>query len=128
MDVTIFLAKFWGWYLLIFFFILSYNPTRIKQIFSDLEDQKFSILAAFLAVVMGLLNILFHNVWDSILTAIISSIGWIALGGGLVLFTFPKQAYEWIDFIHVKLVQVIYVLLFLVGLYLLNAGYQLIAY
>lgn len=128
METTFFLAKFWGWYLMIFFFILSYNPTRIKQIYNDLEDQKFSILTAFIAIVIGLLNILFHNVWDSILTIIISSIGWIALGGGLFLFTFPKQAAKWIDYVHIRFVQVIYVLLLLVGLYLLNAGYQLIEY
>lgn len=128
MDVSIFLAKFWGWYLLIFFFILSYNPTRIKQIFDDLKDQKFSIVASFIAIIIGLLNILFHNIWDSVSTIIISTIGWMALGMGLFLFTFPNQAAKWIEFINVRLVQVVYVLLFLVGLYLLNAGYQLVDY
>lgn len=128
MDVSIFLAKFWGWYLLIFFFILSYNPTRIKQIFDDLKDQKFSIVVSFIAIIIGLLNILFHNIWDSVSTIIISAIGWMALGMGLFLFTFPNQAAKWIEFVNVKLVQVVYVLLFLVGLYLLNAGYQLVDY
>ena len=127
-ETTIFLAKFWGWYLLSFFLILSYNPRRIKQIFNDLKDQRFSILVAFIAIIIGLLNILFHNIWDSALTIIITSIGWMALGGGLFLFTFPKQAAQWINYIHVKWVQVIYVLLLLVGLYLLNSGYQLIEY
>ena len=41
MDNSIFLAKFWGWYLIIFFFILSLKPKRIKQIFNDLKDQNF---------------------------------------------------------------------------------------
>lgn len=128
MEISIFLAKFWGWYLLIFFFILSYNPTRIQQIFNDLKDSKFSILAAFIAIAIGLLNILFHNIWESILTIIISSIGWMSLGMGLFLFTFPNRAAKWIEYANVKLVQVFYVLLFLVGLYLLNAGYQVVEY
>ena len=64
MDISIFLAKFWGWYLIIFFFILSYNPTRIKQIFKYLKNQRFTILVAFIAIMIGLLNILLHNVWD----------------------------------------------------------------
>lgn len=128
MNVSIFLAKFWGWYLLIFFFILSYNPTRIKQILEDLKDQKFSILVAFIAVVVGLINILFHNIWESAMTIIISSIGWIALGKGLLLFTFPYQFAKWAEYVNVKLIQVIYVMLLLVGLYLLNGGYQLLEY
>ena len=128
MDVSIFLAKFWGWYLLIFFFILSYNPNRIKQIFADLKDQKFVILAAFMAIIVGLLNILFHNVWESDWRTIITLIGWIALGEGLMLFAFPDLMSKWLEIINVKLVQVVYVLLFLVGIFLLNVGYQVIPY
>lgn len=128
MDTSIFLAKFWGWYLLIFFFVLSYNPTRIKQIFDDLKDQKFSVLAAFMAIIIGLLNILFHNIWDPNFTIVITLIGWLSLGMGLFLFTFPFQAAKWIEYVNVKLVQVIYVLFFIIGLYLLNAGYQLVDY
>ena len=128
MDISIFLAKFWGWYMLIFFFILSYNPTRINQIFDDLKNQKFSVLVAFIAIIIGLLNIIFHNIWDSNWTIIITLIGWMALGMGLLLFIFPNQTAKWINYINVKLVQIIYVLLFMVGLYLLNAGYQLVDY
>lgn len=128
MDISIFLAKFWGWYMLIFFFILSYNPTRINQIFDDLKDRKFSVLVAFIAIVIGLLNIIFHNIWDSNWTIVITFIGWMALGMGLLLFILPNQTAKWIKLINVKLVQVIYVLLFMVGLYLLNAGYQLVDY
>ncbi|MGB8703473.1 MAG: hypothetical protein WCD31_00440 [Gillisia sp.] len=128
MEVSIFLAKFWGWYLLIFFFLLSYNPIRIKQIFEDLKDQKFAIIASFLAIIVGILNILFHNIWEADWRVIITLIGWMALGFGLLLFVFPTLTTKRLILINVKLVQVIYVLLFLVGIYLLNNGYELIPY
>lgn len=128
MDISIFLAKFWGWYLLIFFFILSYNPVRIKQIFEDLKDQKFVILASFIAIVIGLLNILFHNVWESDWRLIITLIGWMALVEGLMLFIVPHIIIKWLSFLNVKLIQVIYILLFLVGIFLLNIGYDLVPY
>ena len=128
MDVSIFLAKFWGWYLIIFFLVLSFNPSRIRQIFEDLKDQKFVILAAFMAIIVGLLNVLFHNSWESDWTIIITIIGWIALCEGLLLFAFPNVVAKWLEFIHIKLVQVIYMLLFLVGIFLLNMGYQLVPY
>ena len=59
MDNSILLAKFWGWYLIIFFLILSLNPKRIKQIFNDLKDEKFLIILAFIAIIVGLLNVIF---------------------------------------------------------------------
>lgn len=128
MDISIFLAKFWGWYLIIFFLILSFNPTRIRQIFEDLKDQKFVILASFMAIIVGLLNILFHNIWESDWRLIITLLGWVGLGEGLLLFIFPNLVVKWLEYIHVKLVQVIYILLFIVGIFLLNMGYQLVPY
>ncbi|WP_027395764.1 hypothetical protein [Aquimarina latercula] len=128
MDVSIFLAKFWGWYLLIFFLILSFNTTRIKQVFENLKDQKFLITTSFIAIIIGLLNILFHNIWEPNWKFIITAIGWISLGIGLALFIFPEGTTKWLEFINIKLVQILYVLLFLIGIFLLNISYQLVPY
>jgi hypothetical protein len=128
MNISIFLAKFWGWYLIIFFFILSFNPHRIKQIFEDLKDQKFLTTTSFIAIIVGLLNVLFHNIWEPGWKLIITAIGWISLGMGLLLFIFPEGTSKWLEFINIKLVQMLYVLLFLIGIFLLNAGYELVPY
>jgi len=128
MENSIFLAKFWGWYLIIFFFILSYNPKRIKQIFEDLKDEKFLIISSLVAIIIGLLNILFHNIWEPNYKLIITLIGWTSLFIGLSLFVLPKQTVSWLKFINVKLVQVIYMLLFFIGLFLLNVAYNVLPY
>ena len=128
MDTSLFLAKFWGWYLLIFFFVLSFNPRRIQQIFKDLRDQKFLILAAFAAIIIGLLNILFHNIWELGWEFIITALGWISLFIGLGLFVFPEPTTRKLTVLNLKFVQVIYVLLFFLGIFLLNMGYQLVLY
>lgn len=126
MENSIFLAKFWGWYLIIFFFILSFNPKRITQIFEDLKDEKFLIISSFVAIIVGLLNILFHNIWEPSYKLIITLIGWASLFMGLSLFIFPKQTVSWLKFINVKLVQLIYMLLFFIGLFLLNIAYNIL--
>ena len=128
MDVSVFLAKFWGWYLIIFFLILSINPKRIKQIFNDLKDEKFLIVTSFLAIIVGLLNILSHNIWEPNWKLVITLLGWLALFIGLSLFMFPKQTVHRLNLINVKFVQVIYTLLFLVGLFLLNSTYHILLY
>lgn len=127
-DVSIFLAKFWGWYLIIFFLILSFNPKRIIQVIKDLEDQKFVIVISFSAIVIGLLNVLFHNIWEDDWRLIITIIGWIALLIGLSLFIFPKRTVLWLDYLNIKFVQVLYVMLFFLGLFLLNMGYGIVIY
>ncbi|WP_298493608.1 hypothetical protein [uncultured Algibacter sp.] len=126
MDNSFFLAKFWGWYLIIFFCILSFNPKRIKQIFNDLNDEKFLIMSSFMAIIVGLLNILFHNIWEANWKFIITLIGWISLFIGLSLFIFPKRMVAFLQFVNIKLVQIIYTLLLLMGLFLLNIVYGII--
>jgi hypothetical protein len=126
MDSSIFLTKFWGWYLIIFFLILSLNPKLIRQIFNDLNDEKFLIVTSFVAIIVGLVNILFHNIWEPSWKLIITLIGWVSLFIGLSLFIFPKRTVVILEFINIKLVQVIYTLLFMMGLYLLNIVYNII--
>ena len=127
-NTSLFLAKFWGWYLLIFFVILSFNPRRIKQIFDDLKDEKFLILTAFIAIIVGLVNILFHNIWEPTWKLIITLLGWISLFVGLSLFIFPQPTVSGLTSFNVKFVQVIYILLFLLGLFLLNTAYGILIY
>ncbi|MCR8667562.1 hypothetical protein NO995_07710 [Aestuariibaculum sp. M13] len=126
METSILLAKFWGWYLIIFFLILSFNPKRIKQIFSDLKDEKFLILSSFIAILVGLVNTLFHNIWEPNWTLIITLTGWFSIFIGLSLFIFPKQTVYVLQIINIKLIQLIYTLLFLVGLFLLNMAYNVV--
>jgi len=127
-NVSIFLAKFWGWYLIIFFLILSLNPKRIQQIFEDLKDQKFVIITSFIAILIGLLNILIHNIWEDSWTLIVTLIGWIAFMLGLALFIFPVRTINWINYINVKFFQLLYMLLFLLGVFLLNMAYGIVLY
>ncbi|MCB0383685.1 MAG: hypothetical protein KDD05_10450, partial [Psychroserpens sp.] len=112
--------------LLIFFFVLSFNPKRISQIFKDLQDEKFLILTSFLAIFIGLINILFHNIWELNYKLIITSIGWLSLIIGLALFIFPKPTVNWLNFINIKLVQIIYCLLFFTGVFLINKAYGIL--
>ena len=128
MNISIFLAKFWGWYLIIFFLILSLNPKRIKQIFTDLKDEKFLIITSFIAIIVGLINILFHNIWEPSWKLIITLIGWMSLFIGLALFIFPNRTIPSLELINIKFVQTIYMMLFFIGVFLLNIVYEIIPF
>jgi len=125
-NISFFLAKFWGWYLIIFFTILSFNPKRILQLLKDLQDQKFVILISFIAIIIGLLNILTHNIWESDWRLIITLIGWVSLIIGLSLFIFPARTSKFLENFNVKFVQLMYMLLLIIGVFLLNKGYGIL--
>lgn len=127
-DISIFLAKFWGWYFIIFFLLLSFNPKRILQIVNSIKDEKFLLLIAFLAIFIGLLNVLVHNIWEPNWKLIITFIGWAALFKGGALFTFPNRFIPVVEKINLKFIQVLYVLLLLIGLFLLNIGYMIVPF
>lgn len=128
MDTFLILTKFWGWYLLIFFALLSLKPLRIKQIFQDLKDEKFRFIVSFIAIIVGLINILLYNIWEPNWTFLITAFGWIALFIGLALFVIPQVTVKLLIKLNVKLVQVVYTLLFLIGIFLLNMAYQIVPY
>ncbi len=117
------LAKFWGLYLIIFFVVLVFNPKRIRQIFGYLNDPKFLLITAFVAIIMGLLNILSHNIWVNDWRLIITLIGWISLFTGIMLFMFPNKSPQWVQPKNVKFFQVLYMLLLFLGVFLLTRGF-----
>lgn len=128
MDTSLFLFKFWGWYCVIFFFILCFNPKRIKQIIEDIQDEKFTILISFLAIIIGLLNILFHNVWEANIRLVVTLFGWLALLKGIMLLTFPRTMTKGITKMNIKFVQTMYFFVFLIGVLLLNEAYGIVPF
>jgi len=112
----------------IFFFILCFNPKRIKQIIEDIQDEKFTILISFLAIIIGLLNILFHNVWEANIRLVVTLFGWLALLKGIMLFTFPRTTTKKITEMNIKFVQAMYIFVFLIGVILLNEAYGIVPF
>lgn len=128
MDISIFLAKFWGWYFILFFLLFIIYPKRIKQMFAFAEDDKFMIILSVLGIIIGLLHILAHNLWVKDWRIIITLFGWFSLLKGISQFAFPGFANKWIKNIDFKWFQFFLFLLFIVGLILLNQAYQWVPY
>ncbi|MGG6230063.1 hypothetical protein [Tenacibaculum sp. SDUM215027] len=128
MDISVFLLKFWGWYCIIFFFVLSFNPKRVKQIVDNLKDARFLIIISLFAVIIGLLNVLAHNIWEANSKLLVTLFGWLALIKGIILFTFPKQTIKLLKQSNIKFIQAIYLLLFFLGMFLLNEAYGIVPF
>lgn len=128
MANSILLAEFWGWYLIIFFGLIIINTKRIKQMLDYVKDEKFLLLISFIAIIIGLINIITHNIWPSDWRIIITLIGWLVLFKGIVFFSFPDIAKNQVLKFSVKWLPFVLIFLFFMGLYLLNKVYNFIIY
>lgn len=89
---TFFLAQIIGVYLVIAGVSGLLYPGRMMKALK--EYTRSSLLPYFdavLALLLGLVVVLTHNVWDTLEAGIVSAFGWIALIEGLALFLLPED-------------------------------------
>lgn len=90
MDASILIAKFMGPVMLATSFAMLVNRPNMRAIFEDFLDSPGLIFTAgFLALVLGLAIVIFHNHWVAGWPVIITVYGWIALAAGVVRMSFP---------------------------------------
>ncbi|MCH9626538.1 MAG: hypothetical protein S4CHLAM2_01600 [Chlamydiales bacterium] len=92
MTLSIFLARFFGLYFVIigFFYLLRREFIRkaARQIF---DQESLVILSAVISLIIGLLIVVSHNVWEFNWRVTITIIGYLTLLKGLMRFFVPHQ-------------------------------------
>ncbi|MGI9531889.1 hypothetical protein [Lutimonas sp.] len=86
------------------------------------------LILSILGILIGLLNILLHNVWVKDWRILITLFGWFSLLKGVSQFAFPGFANKWIENIDFKWFQFVLFMMFIIGLVLLNQAYQWVLY
>ena len=67
------------------------SPDFYKKMFADfVENTAILYIGGIMALVVGLLIVMFHNTWTKGLSVIITVIGWIALIKGILILVLPK--------------------------------------
>ena len=121
MDVSIFLAKVFGLYLVIVSLSLLINRQKFKQLFSDfLNNSPASFLSAIMTLIMGILLILFHNIWTTDWRVLITLLSWLVFIKGTVRVLYPK-----FDVLFVSMVNKESFYAWAGGIYLILGGYLL---
>lgn len=128
MEKSLILAEFWGWYLILFFTIIMINTKRVKQMYEYVKDEKLLFIISLIAIIIGLINIMMHNLWTSDWRIIITLFGWIALLKGIIFFSYPKLVNQKILSYWLKWFPFLMVFMLFLGLYLLNKVYHFIIY
>tara|TARA_B100000745_G_scaffold168274_1_gene110065 strand:+ start:310 stop:696 length:387 start_codon:yes stop_codon:yes gene_type:complete len=90
MDLTLLLTQIIGIYLLVAGLSGLFYAERMQKAMAEMtRSYLLPYFDGALALLLGLLLVLNHNVWDSAAEIIISLFGWIALVEGLALMLLP---------------------------------------
>ena len=93
MDTSILIAKYMGPVMLVAGLSFIVNKQNLHAIFEDfMASPGLIFIAGFMALVLGLTLVIFHNHWVAGWPVLITIYGWLALAGGVLRIVFPGVA------------------------------------
>lgn len=93
MEITIFFARLWGSFFLIFGLLFIITKQLGKTI-EMTDDKAFVISTGYITLIMGLVTIILHNVWIWGWEFIITIMGWSTFIKGIMKIGFPEQIHK----------------------------------
>jgi len=91
MDISIFFAQFFGWYMVIMgLLILVKGKVFLEELLKMVENKSFLLLSGYLTLFLGLTTVILHNVWVEDWRVIITIFGWLTLIKGVLLIGFSN--------------------------------------
>lgn len=91
METTLLLAKLFGVFFLAAGFGLLLNHKHYQKVYADiLKDKKCHFFLGMMLIVVGLVVVLYHNIWAWEWPALITLFGWAMLIKGTFFLVFPQ--------------------------------------
>lgn len=91
MATSIFLGKIISVFLIVFSLGILLNRHIYKKAFHEMiETPAILTISGIVTIILGLLIVLSHNIWNAAWESIISIIGWVLLIQGIFRLVFPK--------------------------------------
>ena len=92
MDVSLFLAKVMGLYLCILSISMLIHAENFTSILAGIfHNASIQFVLAIYILVLGLLMVVSHNIWDGTWVMVITILSWLVLLKGILYITFPKS-------------------------------------
>lgn len=125
MDLTLVLARFWGFVLVITAVALLLNKNLLKEILRDKDKEEFLLLSGFIALLVGSIHVAAYNYIELSARGLITLFGWMTLIKGGVRLVAPDFSRNSIKVVGTnKLAYYSLLTLFLlIGAYFLYLGF-----
>lgn len=90
MEITIFLARFWG-SLFMILGSLSVGAKFLGRVVEYTEDRTITISTGYITFLLGLATVVSHNIWVADSRVSITILGWVTLFKGIEKIGFPDR-------------------------------------
>lgn len=90
MEISIYLARFWG----SLFVILGLGTILAKflgRVIKYTEDKAITISTGYITFLLGLVTVTLHNIWVKDWRVMITILGWVTLFKGIEKIVFPAR-------------------------------------
>ena len=93
MDITIFFARLWGSFFIVFgsLFIIT---RQLGKTIEMTDNKAFVISTGYITFLMGLVTVILHNVWVTNWEVVITILGWSTLLKGISKIGFPELIHK----------------------------------
>jgi hypothetical protein len=93
MEITIFFARLWGSFFIIFglLFIIT---RQLGKTIEMTDDKAFVISTGYITLIMGLVTVILHNIWVASWEVVITILGWSTLIKGIMKVGYPEQIHK----------------------------------
>jgi hypothetical protein len=93
MEISIFFARLWGSFFVIFG-LLFLGAKFLGKVIEMTEDKAFVISTGYITLLMGLVTVILHNVWVADWRIAITILGWSTLIKGIMKIGFPEYIHK----------------------------------
>ncbi len=90
MEISIFLAQFWG-SLFMILGLMSVGAKFLGRVIEYTEDKAITISTGYITFLLGLVTVVLHNVWVKDWQVAITILGWITLLKGIEKIGWPDR-------------------------------------
>lgn len=125
MDISIYLARVFGIYLVVASVAMLINKKHLSKILQDFSNSiGLVVFSGFTHLFLGLLVVVAHNVWAPDFRGLVTLMGWVGIvKGGLRLLAPTKISRFGEEFAGGKKLVVWGIVWLAVGIYLLYSGF-----
>ena len=125
METTIIFLKYLGFFYIIFGLGMILNKKMGETLMNIVKDDGKLFFLALFTILFSLPIVVFHNIWDSVLSGIVSVFGWLGLLKGFVQIAFPDYVKSKTESrLNPKYLKIRSVIALIFGLILLYCAYD----
>jgi len=126
MELSIFLAKLLGLYMLIMAADLLIRRRELEGAVKDFASSKgLLVFSGSISLLLGLAIVIAHPIWESSWRGLITLLGYLILFRGIMRVAFPSRIQKKIVSVFHKRYWIIFTILLVLGLYLTYSGFSI---